>query len=45
MNSIFCYVAVAGEPSDDEDDEIPGVYQLEVQLPNPIDLAALTPAV
>lgn len=45
MNNIFCYVAVTGEPSDAEDDEIPGVYQLEVQLPSPVDLAALTPAI
>jgi hypothetical protein len=45
MNIIYCYVAVSGDPSDPEDDDVPGVYEVEVQLPSPVDLAALTPLI
>jgi hypothetical protein len=45
VSSIYCYVAVSGDPSDPMDDDVPGVYEVEVQLPSPVDLAALTPVI
>lgn len=45
MNNFYCYVSVTGEPSDSEDEDVPGVYEVEVQLPSPLDLAALSPTI
>ncbi len=44
VSEFSCFVNVTGEASDPDDDEIPGVYEVEITLEQPVVLAELTDA-